>query len=300
MQWELMEVNNLVTICSVRNIAVRNSNGILGKHINMEIHTGDIIGLISENDAADKVLQSVCGFYKPRAGKIWYAHSLKSGKSGVSTKVQYVSDDIICYRNLTVEEFLVGASITAGENAAREQTRLCAQFGIDIKKQLLDMTFEQNRLVAYILALSMEPELILINKPSSMLSNNAFLMVCKELVEFHNKGGAIVMADESFEKMKFPCGDYHFIRPDDVKSFKRKSLPRPGKVVSLIGGEIHPDDEGKCQLLYGSRRLTKFVCHEHDRDNLIVMIYRTGCRDFSIENLTMEEEIYSDFSRWTE
>lgn len=299
MKWELMEVNNLVTICSVRNIAVRNANGILGKHINMEIHTGDIIGLISENDAADKVLQSVCGFYKPRAGKIWYAHSLRNSKGGASAKVQYVADDIICYRNLTVEEFLVGASITAGENAAKEQTRLCAQFGIDIKKKLLDMTFEQNRLVAYILALSMEPELLLINKPSSMLSNSAFLMICKELVEFHNKGGAIVMADESFEKLKFPCGDYHFIRPDEVKSFKRKSLPRPGKVVSLIGGSIHPEDEGKCRLLYGSRRLTKFVCHEHDKDNLIVMIYRTGCRDFSIENMTMEEEIYGDFSRWT-
>ena len=300
MKWELMEVNNLVTICSVRNIAVKNANGILGKHINMEIHTGDIIGLISENDAADKVLQSVCGFYKPRAGKIWYAHSLKNSKGTASTKVQYVSDDIICYRNLTVEEFLVGASITAGENAAKEQTRLCAQFGIDIKKQLLEMTFEQNRLVAYILALSMEPDLLLINRPSSMLSNSAFLMICKELVEFHNKGGAIVMAEESFEKMKFPCGDYHFITPEEVKSFKRKSLPRPGKVVSLIGGQIHPDDEGKCQLLYGSRRLTKFVCHEHDRDNLIVMIYRTGCRDFSIENMTMEEEIYSDYSRWTQ
>ena len=300
MQWELMEVNNLVTICSVRNIAVRNSNGILGKHINMEIHTGDIIGLISDNEAGDRVLQSICGFCKPKAGRIWYAHSLKGRSKGVSTKVQYVPDDIICYRNLTVEEFLVGASITAGENAAKEQTRLCAQFGIDIKKKLLDMTFEQNRLVAYILALSMEPELLLINKPSSMLSNGAFLMVCKELVELHNKGAAIVMADVSFEKLKFPCGDYHFIRPEEVKSFKRKSLPRPGKVVSLIGGGIHPDDESRCQLLYGSRRLTKFVCHEHDRDNLIVMIYRTGCKDFSIENLTMEEEIYGDYSRWTE
>ena len=140
MQWELMEVTNLVTICSLRNVAVKNSNGILGKRINMEIHNGDIIGLISENAAADRIMQAICGFYKPRAGRIWYSHSLRHGK-GKPSKIQYVPDDIICYRDLTVEEFLVAASITAGEAAAKEQTRLCSQFGINIKKKLLEISY---------------------------------------------------------------------------------------------------------------------------------------------------------------
>ncbi|MBQ8084828.1 MAG: hypothetical protein IJ232_01820 [Lachnospiraceae bacterium] len=297
MQWELMEVTNLVTICSLRNVAVKNSNGILGKRINMEIHNGDIIGLISENAAADRIMQAICGFYKPRAGRIWYSHSLRHGK-GKPSKIQYVPDDIICYRDLTVEEFLVAASITAGEAAAKEQTRLCSQFGINIKKKLLEISYEQNRLVAYILAMSLQPDILLINRPTSLLSNNAFLMVCKELVELHNKGTAIIMAESSFENLKFPCGNYHFIASDEIRSYTRKSLPKPGKVVSLVGGTIHPEDMERCRILYGSRRLTKFVCHEQDRNNLIVMIYRTGCRDFSVENLTMKEEIYQDYSRW--
>lgn len=287
------------TICSAEDITIfDNKEGTPTEHISFEIHEGHILGLIDKDGNAARLLQAIGGIYGVSKGQILYAEKLLSPKGGISTKVQYVPDDIVCYPDLTVEDFIIGSASCSGTEAVDEQIRLIKLFGIDIKEHLLDMTFEHNRLIAYIMAMSVKPELLLIEEPCDMISTRGFMLLSRELVALHNSGTAIVFSAHSFDDLKFPCGSYIFLTNNDVRSYERKQLPHPAKVVTIRGGHIADEDTEDCTILSSGNKQTRFLYHDRSKNNLILMLYRTGCKDFLVDELSMEEAVYEDYSRW--
>lgn len=286
------------TICSAEDITIFNKEGTPTEHISFEIHEGHILGLIDKDGNAARLLQAIGGFYKVSDGQILYADHLLTPKGSLSTNIQYVPDDIVCYPDLTVEDFIIGAAACSGTEALHEQIRLIKMFGIDIKEHLLNMTFEHNRLIAYIMAISAKPKLLLIEEPYDMISTKGFMLLSRELVTLHKNGTAIVFSAHSFDDLKFPCGSYIFMSDNDIRNYERIQLPHPAKVITIRGGHLANQDTGDCTILSSGNKQTRFLYHNRNKNNLILMLYRTGCKDFLVDELSMEEAVYEDYSRW--
>lgn len=286
-------------ICSMQDVRIKGKDGILLQDIQLHINRGNLITIISRDGSGSSILKVLAGLKSIEEGSVEYGFG-EDGQEPLAQFVQYVPDDIICYSDMKVKEFVQGFLYTdKGQDAVEEAVRLCDLFGIDMEEELLDMTFEQNRLVAMIQAIAMQPALLLLDMPYDLLSDKAYGMLLKELVRLRMKGTAIVIVADAYNKVVIPCDRYIFLKDGEMyATYRGKELPHPAKVITLDGGVLKYMVHSKMQVLYRTKKRCCILYKEEDVSELIARIYLSGCHNFSVNELSMEEEIYEDYERW--
>lgn len=287
---------NVLYNCS--HVSVRGKQGDLLEDISLSVSKKELIGLISEDDSAGDVLKLIAGLYVPDHGKIACPDTVKQDRAGFSRKFQYIPDDIVCYDGLSVKEFLHGM-VGQAEEVKAEVARLLDVFGIDEDEALLEMTFGQNRLVSIIQAMMVKPSLLLMNRPYNMLKKGMYQLLLKEMAEQYFEGTAIVIAAESFADVVMPCHKYLFLEEGRVTArYNRTQLPELPKVVTMWGGDVSPFLPEKMELLVRKKQYVRFLYREQDMQELAGRLSRTGCDNFNIEEIAMEEELFHNYERW--
>ena len=181
-----------------------------------------------------------------------------------------------------------------------ESDRLCEVFDIDQEEELLNLTFEQNRLVAMIQALVLKPKFLLLDRPSDMIGRKAYLLLWKEIRALQKQGTAVVLTADAYADIVVDCDRYLFFRDGELEyDLLYEDLPLPGKVITLEGGSLDPLDMDKGELLYEEQGQTRILYWEGDMKEVALCIAKTGCENFNVEELSMEEEIFEDYERWT-
>lgn len=294
------------TICSLQNVTVLDGEQAILENIELNIHYPSIVAMIAKDSSASCLIQTVAGLRGIDEGKILYPNQQRDLEERVDDKtnilpawIQYVPDDIICYSNMTVYDFFVGVSLAIQGNIGEEVHRLCELFGIDMREELLNLTFEQNRLVAMIQAILTKPKLLLLDNPRDMISKPAYLKLWKEFIQLYKQGTTIVLTAKCYADLVLPCHQYYFLRDGKMeKAMSQKELPVPAKVITLEGGRIDAMDLQKVKLLSREGKKIRFLYHETNMGELVLRIYKTGCKNFNVEELTMEEELFMDYERW--
>ncbi len=322
-------------ICRMDHAAVSGQSNMELEDISLNIIENHLTALISEDGSAGRILEVLAGLQEVQSGKIEYPglknvwvkkgiHSeeerTQSGQvaysrlkavtrtgnradeeedAGIFLKtIQYVPDDIVCYSGLTVGTFLQGMA-GGSQQMTREALRLLSLFDIDVNEQLLEMTFEQNRLVSVIQAMMAKPALLLLNRPYNMLKERTYKLLLKEIVDLYARGATVVLAAEHFRDVVLPAHEYVFIKEGKIiGKFARNQLPVPSKVVTLWGGSISPMLSEKMTMLTRRKGYCRFLYNEQNMKELALRISITGCQNFNIEELTMEEMLFENYERW--
>lgn len=322
-------------ICRMNHVAVSEQPNIELEDISLNIIENHLTALISEDGSAGRILEVMAGLKEVQLGKLDYPGlksiwmkkgihpeegSTQSGQVAYSRlkavtrtesrieeeentgtffkPIQYVPDDIVCYSGLTVGTFLQGMA-GGSQELTREAVRLLSLFNIDADEQLLEMTFEQNRLVSVIQAMMAKPALLLLNRPYNMLKERTYKLLLKEIVDSYAKGATVVLAAEHYDDVVLPVHEYVFIKEGKIiGKFARNQLPVPAKVVTLWGGSISPMLSEKMTMLTRRKGYCRFLYNEQNMKELALRISITGCRNFNIEELTMEEMLFENYERW--
>lgn len=280
------------------HVSVRGKQENLIEDLSLSVGRKELIALISKDESAGDVLKLIAGLYAPDGGRTVCPDRGKRDGTDYTRLFQYVPDDIVCYDGLSVKEFLWGMS-RQNEEIQEEAARLLGVFGIDEEEALLEMTFEQNRLVSIIQAMMAKPELLLVNRPYNMLKERTYRLLLKEMIRAYRDGTAIVVAAESFGDLVLPCGKYVFLEKGKVTaSYTRNQLPKLPKVVTMWGGELSPFRPEKMKMLVRRKGYVRFLYRERNMRELAMRISKTGCDNFNIEEVTMEEELFHDYERW--
>lgn len=269
-----------------------------------QLHINDkrIIGWISEDGSAGTLLKKLAGLC-PRAGKDDIYNKVV-GECPYITEaaLNYVPDDIVCYSDLTAGQFLHGIIMAQAkpDKAKAEAIRLIRLFGINPEEPLLDMTFEQNRLVVMVQSLIAGPDMLLLDQPHDMIGEESYGILISELARFYKKGGNIMIASHSYEEMVFPCEQYIYLRDGEiVANFMRNQLIKPAKMITLADGSLEWMDYGKMTILRKEDNKVQFIYKENNMQELALRICKTGCRDFTVEDISREELVYGNFERWS-
>ncbi|MCM1499669.1 MAG: hypothetical protein NC124_14490 [Clostridium sp.] len=213
-------------------------------------------------------------------------------------RIQYVPDDIVCYDGLTVAAFLQGIA-EDDERIFEEAARLINVFHIDKEELLLDMTFEQNRLVSVIQAMMAKPALLLLSRPYDMLTEQTYKLLLKEIVALYAHGSTVVLTAEHYQDVVLPAHDYIFLKDGHmIGNFARNQLPVPAKVITLWGGNVSSMLSAKMTMLVKRKGYCRFLYRETDMKELGLRLSMTGCKNFNIEELTMEEMLFENYERW--
>lgn len=285
-------------LCRCSQVTVKDQHNMLLHDISLQVKKEQITALISEDDSAGEILKLIAGLYQPDKGQITYPGMKNEEVAVYPKKIQYVPDDIICYPDLTVWDFIHGIA-KGNEQMEAAAEKLLSLFGINANEQLLEMTFGQNRLVSIIQAVMAQPALLLLNRPYDMLDREDYGRILKEIVNLYSRGAGIVIAVQNYKEIVIPCHEYIFLRNGKIAGqYNRDQLPVPAKVVTLWGGSIASFVRDKMEMLNRNKECIRFLYRESDMKELGVRIAMSGCRNFNVEELTMEEELFEDYERW--
>ena len=185
-----------------------------------------------------------------------------------------------------------------GEVAEKQQL-LSETFGINIEEKLLEMTFESNRAVVLTASLLASPVLLLLDKPFDMVSSGMYKRFIKEIVKTYFEGGTVVISAERYEDVEVLCSDYLFLKEGKVTHHfvGRKNLPPNAKVITIRGCSAVPE-EINLQLLSQKEDTRRYLYEGNDMEDLAAILGKIRCQSFTVEELQMEERVYSDYTRW--
>ncbi len=238
--------------------------------------------------------------------------------------VSYVPDDILYYEDRTVKRLLERTIHWHAQSAAQrsswmdEALGLCGQFGIDIHAKLLSLSVMENKCVALINALSMHPELLLVDELYHGLDETTYLKLLDIIDAYCRKGMAVIYACDEYDKISGYCDSTVLLSEGDcifAGAAARDGLP--AQMVSiyldeLLDQDIHEfnsDNEvfgfvRECRdiALEGKvRYFNKKVCfpYKGDMTELSYFLYEHRCRNYQVEELTFEEEVLRNYERWS-
>ena len=286
-------------LCTLSNVNVSVNGERVLENIQYNIRQGVIETFISQDNSAGKLLQTIGGFLMADEGEMEYP-MYSPGKKDLSKWLQYVPDDIVCYSDMKVKEFLQGVAMAVGhEDAIETAARLCGLFEIDVEENLLDMTFEKNRLVAMVQAFMAKPKLLLLDRPYDMIGTQRYALLLKELVKLKASGTTVLIAAEAYDKVKIPCNQYIFLKNGSVYAqYNIRELPTLSKVVLLENGNPAVFKHDRMKVLYRTKKSWCFLYKEESVAELVLKVYQSGCTNFTVNELSMEEEVYGEYERW--
>ncbi len=288
-----METN---IICRMQNVSIIDKETTI-TDLNLEIEAGSIVALATKDTVSSAVLQVMAGFRGYGQGEVDYP--LLDMDKPSAQWLQYVPDDIICYQGLKIREYFHGVALATPFKIREELERLCEVFELDVEEELLELTFEQNRLVTMIQALVYKPKFLLLDRPNDMLGRKAYLQLWEEIRSLQKQGTTVVFTIDTYKDSIVPCHRYLFFRDGDLEyDLRREDLPLPAKVITLEGGSLDAMDMEKGELLCKDEATTRLLYWEDDMKELALAIADTGCENFHVEELSLEEEIFEDYERW--
>jgi ABC-2 type transport system ATP-binding protein len=139
--------------------------------VNLQVPRGSVLGLLGVNGAGKSTLiKMLMGHLRPSAGNIRIlGRDLKKEQLEIRRRVGYVSENRYLYEWMTVEEILRFTQ-AFHENWAEEKAReLVERFTLPMKKKIRELSRGNRARVCLLLALAYNPELILLDEPTTGL-----------------------------------------------------------------------------------------------------------------------------------
>lgn len=188
------------------------------KDINLEIRTGEILGIIGENGAGKSTLMKIIsGIYQPSAGSISVdgkpvriADSIDARRLGVSLVPQEFNliRDLPVYNNVFLGSELLTKSGFLDKTAMKERTReLLANLKvtIDPEARVEAMSAAEKQMVEICKALAFESRILIMDEPTTMLTKFEIEILFRMVTELRAKGMTIVYISHKLKEVKQLC-----------------------------------------------------------------------------------------------
>ena len=212
---------NRETVLTTEKLTKR-FGGLLALHqVDVKIHRGEIVGLIGPNGSGKTTLfNCVSGFYKPEEGKVFLkgeeitslqAHQI--ARKGVSRTFQLaklfshmsVIENLIIAKHLTNEAGFVSSLFRskryrhAEDRAEHEARELLHLVDLDDKRPAVakDLPYGSQRLLTLAIALSSNPELILLDEPTAGMNQEESEKLATILRRINQKGVTLFLVEHN-------------------------------------------------------------------------------------------------------
>lgn len=178
--------------------------------INLEVHQGEIIGIVGRNGSGKTVLfKCICGFMKLTSGEI-RVHGKEVGKGGrmaEGTGIMIENPGFLPsysgYRNLL---FLAGVRKKIDKRRVKEVMEMTG-LDPDNRKPVRTYSMGMKQRLAIAQAIMEEQELLVLDEPMNGLDNNGVEEIRNLLLELSKKGKTILIASHIREDIDILC-DY--------------------------------------------------------------------------------------------
>lgn len=289
-------------IVNLENISKKFGLNTALQNVSFSMEQGDFLLLFGEDDAGKTtLLRILTGFDREYEGKaqVLGLNPVDFRKEERSL-IRFVPDGIV-QEDMTGAAYLAMAAKATDRYDRKLEQKLCDKLLLPIGEQLLSMTYQENKLIQIAAAVCARPMLLILDEPANFLGKTGYSLLLKLLGMWNRAGMSILLATEKYSHGERMGNYYAYLKEGELVKWDRVNLrERRKKAVTLRGV---PEDaekilQGRMQGMIGKRPGEITYLYEDAMEELPQLISRIGPRDFIVEELTLEEEMNQDYSRW--
>ncbi len=264
------------------------------------------------------LLETITGRKRADSGTILYrGDDICSLEPEKWKEIVFIPDDIIYYERKTVKRLLERTMRWYGTGSEEDAQELCEMFQIDRNAELLALSDRDKKCVAVMNGLVVRPRLLLLDEMYHGLDEKTYLELLTVIDAMRRRGMTVVYACEEYEQISGYCDEYLLLQEGDcVASGHVGRDDVPVRMVSVMmqdwlrrGGADVANLFRKfivaCRKLENIddiRILKSKVCflYRGDMSELSRLLYAFRCKDYLIEELSLEEAVLHNYERWSE
>jgi len=213
------------------------------REVSLSLRGGEVLGLVGENGAGKSTLLKILGgLLEPDAGEVWIDQQkrrLASARDAAALGIQLIHQELCLAEDLSVaENIFLGQQprrgprwfpVTDRRTMHREAARLLKTVGLDVPPQvnLRPLSIAQRQLVEIAKALSANARVLVLDEPTSSLSQSETARLLTLLENLRASGTAILYVTHRLNEV--------------VRLANRVAVLRDGQHVgTLTGADITP------------------------------------------------------------
>ncbi len=186
--------------------------------VTMQVESGSVFGLVGSNGAGKStLLRTLAGVFRPDGGNILMDGKTPYENSEVKGRTFFVSDYPYFLPKATLQEMslLYRSTYPHWDNSRYEF--LCRTFGLDAKGRLQNFSKGMQRQAALILALSTQPDYLLLDEIFDGLDPVVRQLLKKLLAEeVSQRGMTVVIASHNLRELEDVCDHVGFLHRGGV------------------------------------------------------------------------------------
>lgn len=192
------------------NLTAKNVTKILGKrtvlsHINLELNSGNIYGLIGPNGSGKTMLlRALSGLMSVDSGEIIWGNKKLHHDFSVLPSLGIILENVHLYPNLTgVENLQYLASFNRKVGIAAIRASI-TRVGLDPndKRSYRKYSLGMKQRLAIAQAIMEQPEVVMLDEPTNALDEDGVQKVRQIILEEKSRGALVVLASHSREDIK--------------------------------------------------------------------------------------------------
>ncbi|HBH13744.1 MAG: ABC transporter related [Clostridiales bacterium 38_11] len=198
------------------------------KDININAEPGQIYGLVGSNGCGKTtLLKHIIQVYRQDSGEIHYNNNLITEKSEEIKDFYYVQDDLYFPQNSTLKSLYDFEKLLYTDMSLEKFDKLVKYFKIDTNKRLNTMSKGQKRQAAFVLAMSANPKVLLLDEIvdglDAVIRRKFWNVLIKEVIE---NNITVIISSHALKELDNICdkvGIMHegaIIKEEEMESLK--------------------------------------------------------------------------------
>lgn len=232
-------------------------------------------------------------------------------------EIAFVPDDIIYYERKTVKRLLERTMRWYGTGTEEDAEEICEMFHVDIDAELLSLSDRDRKCVAIMNGMVVRPRLLILDEMYHGLDEKTYLELLALIDAMRRRGMTVIYACEEYDQISGFCDEYLLLQEGDcVAAGRVGNAGLPVRMVSVMmqdwlrqgGTDVANHIRKFIAVCHKSeniddiRILKSKVCFLYRGDMLELsrLLYTFRCKDYLIEELSLEEAVLHKYERWSE
>ena len=207
-------------------------NTIVVDHLNLQILSGEIIGLIGHNGAGKSTtLKMIAGLVEPTSGRVEVmGHDMQKESIKVKQKIGYLPEESPLYEAMTAQQYLLFFSELyemPRRQALSRIDQLLDSLGLHEKNKLTgEFSKGMKRKTAIARTLLHDPELLILDEPNSGLDPLTSFFIINYLTTLKHEGKTIILSAHNLFHIESICDRVGIIKNGKLLVFDDMDIIR--------------------------------------------------------------------------
>lgn len=205
----MIEINNLKKVLGDR---------VILDNLNLKINSGSIFGLVGINGAGKSTfLRCVTGIFKPEEGNVLINGEEVYDNSYIKSKIFFVNDEFYFERNDTINKIrdMYKMFYDFDDQAYFKYLNL---FKLDPSKHINNYSKGMKRQVSLLMALSIKPQVLLLDEAFDGLDPLIRLNFKKALGMLVEEGSTIIISSHNLKELEDICDSFGILDDSHIKT----------------------------------------------------------------------------------